>query len=224
MNLLITITDPERAEEYIALLKRYHLPTSVELQGHGTATHSMLNLLGLDTSLRRAVFSIVSQEITPRIMAAARRELYIDAPGHGIVIAVPLKSVGGAKTLEYLGGNEGFKSVEHKNEFENELIVVVANEGMSDMVMDAARGAGARGGTVLHGKSAAKDNTSRFFNVNLINEREIVLIVSTSRDKSTIMSAILHEAGPSTKAGGIVFSLPVSDALGLKSSCEEEAQ
>ena len=33
-----------------------------------------------------------------------------------------------------------------------ELIVIVANEGRTDQVMNAARAAGATGGTVLHGK------------------------------------------------------------------------
>lgn len=30
-----------------------------------------------------------------------RRRLYIDAPGNGIVISVPIKSVGGGSTLNF---------------------------------------------------------------------------------------------------------------------------
>lgn len=37
-----------------------------------------------------------------------------------------------------------------------ELIVIVANEGRTDQVMNAARAAGATGGTVLHGKGTGQ--------------------------------------------------------------------
>ena len=46
-------------------------------------------------------------------------------------------------------------------QFEHELIIVILNEGYSDMVVDAARSAGAAGGTVLHAKGTGKTKTGK---------------------------------------------------------------
>ena len=79
--------------------------------------------------------------------------MFIGVPGHGITVAVPIKSVGGGKTLEFLsGGNARRKIRAAAWLIHYELIVAIANEGRSDLVMNAARAAGAAGGTVLHGK------------------------------------------------------------------------
>ena len=47
--------------------------------------------------------------------------------------------------------------------FEHELITVIANEGSTDAVMDAARSAGAAGGTVLHAKGTGAQRAQKFF-------------------------------------------------------------
>ena len=88
--------------------------------------------------------------------------------------------------------------------------------------MDAARSAGASGGTVIHAKGTGTDEAGRFFKVSIASEKEIVLILSRTGEKAEIMSAILRQAGPGTDAGAIVFSLPVTDVAGFRISEEEE--
>ena len=58
--------------------------------------------------------------------------------------------------------------------------------------------------------------------MELVNEKELVLIVSRTSQKKTIMKAIMEGANP--KAGAIVFSLPVTDTAGLRLMEEDEAQ
>ena len=117
--------------------------------------------------------------------------------------------------MEFLSGSEAPKPVSAKSEYENEMILALSNEGYADTIMEAARSAGARGGTVLHGKGTARGDETRFYNVNITDEKELVMIVTPSRDKAAIMSAILKQAGPASPAGTVVFSLPVSCARGL---------
>lgn len=216
MNLLITIIEPQQEKIYEAILKRLHLPVNMALHGRGTASKNILDLLGLECTPKRAVFSVAGEENTRRLMEAVRHDLYIDAPGNGISVALPIKSVGGAKTLEFLSGNEAPKPVSAKTEYESEMIIAIANEGYSDTVMDAAREAGARGGTILHCKGIAGGEAARFYNVNITGEKELVMIVAPTAEKASIMSAIMKQTGPNTPAGAVVFSLPVSRTMGLK--------
>ena len=96
------------------------------------------------------------------------------------------------------------------------LILVIADEGHTDAVMDAARAAGAGGGTVIHAKGTGGMGTEKFFNVSIASEKEIIIIVAKKEKKADIMRSIVTTAGAGTDAGAIVFSLPVSDVEGFR--------
>ena len=61
--------------------------------------------------------------------------------------------------------------------------------------------------------------TLRFLNIlpeiSLASEKDLVLIVTKTEQKNDIMQAIMKDAGLTTKAKSILFSLPVSDTAGL---------
>lgn len=105
--------------------------------------------------------------------------------------------------------------------FENELIIVILNEGYSDMVMDAAREAGATGGTVFHAKGTGRTKSDKFFGVSLAEEKDMIYILASAKKKSGIMKNINRECGPDTKACAICFSLPVSEAAGIRKLDED---
>ena len=96
-----------------------------------------------------------------------------------------------------------------------ELIVAIANEGRTDDVMNAARSVGAAGGTVLHGKGTATEETAKFLNISIASEKEVILIVAKKDRKSEIMRAVLEKAGPGKPAGAILFSVPVATVAGF---------
>ena len=101
-------------------------------------------------------------------------------------------------------------------ECETELIVVICAKGNTDLVMDAAREAGAGGGTVVHAKGTGSQYAGKFFGVTIADEKEMIYIVSTKERKKEIMRAVIEKAGPETDAHAIVFSLPVSATAGLR--------
>ena len=108
--------------------------------------------------------------------------------------------------------------------FEHELVLAVINEGHTDPVMDAARSAGAAGGTVLHAKGTGGKLSEKFLGVSLADEKELIMIVARSSEKAGIMRAIAAQCGPDTPAGAVAFSLPISAVAGLRAFDEEEAQ
>jgi nitrogen regulatory protein PII len=96
------------------------------------------------------------------------------------------------------------------------LIVVICEKGHTDLVMDAARSAGARGGTVTRAKGTGSQYTDKFFGLSIAEEKEIIYIVSSSEHKGAIMTQIMTQAGSHTPAHAVVFSLPVTDTAGLR--------
>lgn len=97
-----------------------------------------------------------------------------------------------------------------------ELLVVIANQGYTEMIMDAARKAHAPGGTVIHAKGTGAEKAEKFLGVSLATEKEMIFMVTRQEGKNAIMKAIMDKAGLETKAKSIVFSLPVTETAGMR--------
>ena len=215
MNIVLSIIYPAGLKILTDIHQNLRLPFTMVLHGRGTATDRMLDLLGIESRENRIVLTVADPKKTRELIEEQRRVLYLGMPGNGLVIALPIKSIGGGKTLAYLSGDASPKYTPEAT-YDHELILAIANEGCTDMVMDAARAAGATGGTVIHGKGVGQENAKKFFNVSIAQEKEVVMIVAYRPQKAAIMQSILKLAGPDSKAGAIVLSLPVSEIAGLR--------
>ena len=96
----------------------------------------------------------------------------------------------------------------------NELIVVVVNSGCTDTVMAAAKLAGARGGTILHGRRVGEE-TEKSGDNGVWLEKDIVAILAPRELRLPIMEAVNRAAGAATESHGILFSMPVEETRGL---------
>ena len=147
-----------------------------------------------------------------------QQKLKIDAPGGGIAFIVPLSSIGGKKALQFLLESRDYQKEEESalKDTVHELIIVIANQGNIELIMDAARGAGAYGGTVIHARGTGMEQAEKFLGVSIAAEKEMIFIVTKKEQKNSIMKAIIEKAGMESRAKSIVFSLPVTDTAGLR--------
>ena len=97
-----------------------------------------------------------------------------------------------------------------------QLILTIVNRGSSEQVMEAARTAGARGGTVISARRVGYEDVQNLLGFTLQPEKEIVAILVPREQKLPVMQAINREAGLKTDCRGVLFSLPVDDILGLQ--------
>ena len=213
VDLFITITDRSRAEQFAAWFRTHGISLVLTALGQGTATTEVLDFLGLAATEKAVLFCVAPR--SPRMVRQAARELWLDIPGQGVLMTVPVNSIGGSTAKEYLlHEQEGETAMER--EIAHDLIVVIANQGSTDLVMDAAREAGATGGTVIHAKGTGTDLVRKFFGVSIASEQEMVFILARSEAKKPIMKAIMAKAGIQSAAQSLVFSLPVGDIAGLR--------
>lgn len=106
-------------------------------------------------------------------------------------------------------------------EIKTEAIICIVNRGFTDLVMTAARQAGARGGTVLNAHGTRNRDLEKFFGVIVTPEKELVIIVAPSKLRDSILSAVNTSAGMDTKGQGIAFSLPVTGTVGIEEYVEK---
>lgn len=210
--LMITITDRSRCGEFAAWYQEQGIPLVLTALGSGTATTEILDCLGLEATEKAVLFCVAPH--SPQLVRRAEKALWLDVPGRGILMTVPVSSIGGAAARDYLLQQEAEKSME--KEITHELLVVITNQGHTDMVMDAARAAGATGGTAVHAKGTGTELAKKFFGVSIAAEKELIFILTREETRVPIMKAIMARAGMQTEAQSLVFSLPVSGIAGLR--------
>ena len=213
--LLFTICSRKKLKVFLDFYKEYNLVTGTINYGRGTAAYNMLDYLGLEDDEKTIHCTIITKRTWINLKKGLEKELNIDRPGSGICYLVPLDSVGGKRVLNFLIDGQEFNREKEANmkEVKHELIGTIANYGFNNEIVAAAKKAGARGGTVLHGKGMGKRDAQQFMGVTLVSEKEIILIVCQSDEKNTIMKSIMDTR---KEAGIVCFSMPVTDVAGFK--------
>lgn len=222
--MLVTITSRNMTRKFIDFYKHKGLDVSVVSVGMGTAASEILDYFGLDGTEKGILFQFVSGERWKEVKLELQRKMKIDVPGIGIAFLIPLSSIGGKKALRYLLCGQDFDKEEESSlkETKYELLVIIANQGYTEMVMEAAREVHAAGGTLIHARGTGVENAEKFLGVTLVPEKDMIFMVVKREIKNEIMRAIMDKAGLETKARSIVFSLPVTDTAGMRLMDEME--
>ena len=196
--LLITIVRRDDAKEYEEFYSSEGVGVVYTTPCNGTAHAKTLNLLGIERTEKSMLLSTVTSHTLKRLKRHLTVNMKIDLPDRGVAMAIPLSGVGGNRTLEFFNAgqktSENIQTEDNSMESTHELIVAIYERGYTDMVMDAAREAGAAGGTTINAKGTAA-GAEKFFGLTLAVEKEIVFIVSDVNKKKDIMKAIMQKAG-----------------------------
>ena len=220
VDLVITITDRDLSQQFAAWFQEHGIPLVLTALGQGTATTEILDCLGLEATEKAVLFCVAAH--SPQFVRQAARAFWLDVPGRGILMSIPVSSIGGAAAKEYLLQREAENVME--KEVTHELIIVIANQGYTDLVMEAARAAGAGGGTAIHAKGTGLELAKKFFGVSIAEEKEVIFILARAEARKPIMKAVIAWDGMQTPAQAIVFSLPVCDLAGLRQLDAEDGE
>ena len=107
-----------------------------------------------------------------------------------------------------------------------ELIIAIINSGYSEVVMDVARAAGVRGGTITHCRGTSNEALAKKYGVYITPDKEMIWIVAEKAITDEVLKAIHEKISDKNPGQCFVFSLPVANAVGMNISqpVEEEKQ
>jgi nitrogen regulatory protein PII len=234
LKMFFFIVDWDKAAAISKVFEEEHVRFHFISKGRGTASSDIHDLLGIGAA-DKAVIICVEQEILVQVLLKeVRKRLGFHKPGAGIAFIIPLsgintpllrvfkESINKNEKItqdEYSAGKrEGGTMASGKNTaavINNDLIIAVINHGFSEEFMNVAREAGATGGTVVHARGLAHEGPVKFFGISVQEEREIVFVLTNREKKLPIMEAVSRSCGITTKAEGLIFSLPVENVMGL---------
>ena len=211
VEVVAAVVDVEQGEKVLRIYREEQAPVDFVCMAHGTARTEMLDLLGIGETAKTIVMCMVSRHTGVR--------LEMRYPGRGIAFAIPITGIGLRWHKLLTAADEEQKEVSRMRETEKndgfDVVAVVMERGYTNVAMDAARKAGARGGTVISARGIAENEVKRFFGIEIQAEKEIVFLVVRSDEKQQVMTALMQAVGMKTRSHGIVLSMPLSAAIGL---------
>ena len=215
---MVTIIDRNQSRKFLSFYRNYGISVVLSTLGHGTAASNVLNYFSLEATQKAVLCAVVTDTVWNAVKKGLETIMQIDIPGTGVAFVVPVSSVGGKRQLQFITSGMPFTKGEESvlKDTKYELLVVVANQGYTETIREAARRGKAAGGTMIHAKGTGMEGAEKFLGVSLAAEKELIFIVVRREQKNEVMSAIMEDAGIETRAGAIVFSVPVTSTAGLR--------
>ena len=214
----IVVTQREYAERYLDYLREQTRAAVFYKLVNGTATDTALSRMGLEKTEKIMFEGLIRDECVAEFKKGLINRLDISSAGNGIAFFIPADGIGGESAKKYLTGDAPVSKRETNMEERSRLVLIIAvtDKGNTDLVMNAARSAGASGGTVAKAKGTGAE-IAKFFGISITEEKEMTYIVAKRESRDAIMRAIMEKAGWDTPAHGVTFSLPVDDVAGIRS-------
>ncbi len=188
---MITITNREHEKRFRQLYETNSCTVNLVSHGRGTATSGVLDFLGLEATEKSVLSTLVTDETFTKLRRELIHRFRIDVPGTGIVFLIPLCSIGGKRQMSFLLGEQSFIKREDATlkKTDHELLVVITNQGYTEMVMDIARERNASGGTVIHARGTGMKGSEKFFGMVLSDKKECIYMVVRTETRVEIMEA-----------------------------------
>jgi hypothetical protein len=231
LKLMFVVTEADKAENAMRLLRRWHISLAHQFHADGTATSETLNIFGLGGTAKTMSVCVVPGFLSQEFLREAEETLKLKKRGAGIAFTAPISGIASQAanlindgySRQQTRGDERIESgldepKEEKKENGLALSLIVASvaQGYGQTAAAAAREAGATGGTLWNARKAETEAHSSALGLAINGEREILTILAPKFIKIDIMKAINTACGINTEARGIVISLPVEAAVGLE--------
>lgn len=218
-RLLILITTPKLANNAAAVFQASDVLMHFQFSVRGTAPSEIMDLLGLGDVAKTMQLAVLPSDHASSLLKKTKKLLKFGTVNSGIGFTLPIQS-GTKMLLDVLSNHYPHESTNRKdkepmNQSSYSLIAAIVDPGYSEEVMNAARSAGAGGGTVFHSRQIANEAALAASGISIQEEKEIVLIVTQEESKKNIMQAISAQCGMHSAAKGHVISIPIESVMGL---------
>lgn len=218
---LITVVDRGRGEAVSKLLNRVHRCLHFLSLGKGTASSEVMDFLGLDEPEKDVLISLVPEDYIGLYLGTLKEQMHFVSPGMGIAFTVPFNSISAAISHRSCAATQQTlrswqKEAPDMLERQFECIVAVVPHGDSDMIIEAARQAGAPGGTLVRARGLNSDEANKFFHITIQPEKELIFTIVPVGIKKNVMQSMCNIILSRSGEHGMVFSVPVDEAVGLR--------
>lgn len=183
--------------------------------GEGTVQNKLLDKLGLTEMHKEILMISSSNKLCDNLHEKLDKEFALCKRNKGIAFSIPFR--------RWPLQSPGKGSLSDNIDAPYFCIITIVDKGRSNDCIKAARAAGARGGTLIHGRGAGIP--ADFYFPLVIEPQKDIIVIITPKDKVTaIREKIFFDLELGKAGNGIIFTLPVSRATGLYENKSEECK
>ena len=191
-NLMVAIVNDGQSKRFMTIAKEAGAGGGTVIPAKGTASSNFLRVLGLGNKSKEMIMIVIDKQKAESIVQAVRKDGRIQG------VAALLGST-----------KENDMTTKWK------MITIIVNTGYADDIMDAARKAGARGGTITHARGTGTPEDAKFLGVQIVPEKEMILILSAAEQTDKIVKAISELKCLDEPGIGIIYTQDVVDFKNL---------
>ena len=174
LRMLVIITDMPMERKVLKILDDFRVPVRYQFRGKGTANSEFLEICGLSEISRAITTGFVRRSSVHGIFRDLDEKMRIREKGRGIAFTVPINGLQSylLKKLEEnrpdIAEENGERNEEDmKEDISYAMILTACSQGYSGEVMEAARRAGATGGTIMKSRRQGPEEPLKFLGVSI---------------------------------------------------------
>lgn len=216
-TLFFTIVSRGKANEILHKAETFGAAGGTIFLGEGTVQSKLLENLGLTKTPKEVLMISASEELSNKLHAGLSENFAFSKSNHGIAFTIPFKQHR-LRTSEQGSKQEAYtKNINSTYD----CIITIVDKGKSRDCINAARDAGAKGGTLIHGHGAGVP-ADFYYSLVIEPQKDIILHISAKNKSDAIRERIISDLELEKPGNGIIFTLPVLRTSGLYEDIPEE--
>ncbi|MFY9393746.1 MAG: P-II family nitrogen regulator [Halanaerobiales bacterium] len=211
-DLIVTVVDFGLGSKVIKTARESGISGGTIFLGTGTVDNRLLEILSLDHVRKEIAIMVTESSVAYEALDKLNEKFHFDKPNHGIAFIIPVSEVYGTRdsvSETIIKKDRGDENTMYK------AIFTIVDRGKGENVMDAAKSAGAKGGTIINARGSGIHETEILFSMPIEPEKEVVMILAKNEIVDNISSAIREELKIDEPGMGIMFVLDVNKTYGL---------
>lgn len=217
MSLIVTIAERGKGAGIIRLYTGNQIYLHCQCSGRGTATSEILDILGLASTEKDVILSYGTTAAANQLLHQLDNDLRGAVSSGGIAFSIPLTALSNLvlATLVYKTDRKGDKTMPNDHKAENSMILITCKPGCSQEIMETAKKAGARGGTVLRARWSGAEELEKSYGLTLSPERELLIIVVPTQIRNAVMENINAQHSLRSESEGMICSVAIDQFVRL---------
>lgn len=209
-ELIYVIVNYGMGSKILHSAKEYGIHGGTISLGKGTVNNTFSNFLSLYDERKEIVLLGADKTTADYTLKRLNEKFKFEKPNHGIVFTTSVCGIIGSRYCKYeeIEERRGVKPM-------YQFIITIVNRGKAEDVIEAAKAAGSKGGTIINARGSGINETSKLFNMDIEPEKEVVMILSKEDVTQTIVASIREKLEIDKPGNGIIFIQDVHKTYGI---------
>lgn len=212
IELITIIINFGKASKVLKCAKKNGVSGGTISIGIGTVSNPFFSMIGINES-RKEIITILSEKNNAyKVLEIINNKFKMYKKGHGIAYTTSISKTRGTRQCPCENSKDNIKGGDGQM---YHIITSIVDKGKAEEVIEAAKKAGSKGGTILNGRGSGIHDTEKLFSMEIEPEKEVVIIISENNSTDNIVESIRESLDMDSPGKGIIYVQEVNKAFGI---------